>query len=246
MKNVTGLDLVKLMSGAFGTLGALTEVTFKVLPAPETEATLVLPGLDDQKAVGALSAALGTPFEITGAAHLPPNGSEPARTVIRIEGFAASVADRSKRLAAGNAVFAGATILDGDASRALWRDVRDLIALAAPPGVPVWRLSLKPGDAPNAVQAIRRAFDCRVLYDWGGGLVWLAGGKGDDAGAAVVRGAVAAHGGYATLVRAPADVRNNVDVFQPQPAPLMTLTRSLKAAFDPAGILNPGRMYAGV
>jgi glycolate oxidase FAD binding subunit len=221
-------------------------VTFKVLPTPETEATLVLSGRDDRQAVTLLSAALGTPFEITGAAHLPRDGSEPARTAIRIEGFAASVDVRAKRLSSTSGAFAGATTLDKAASQALWLSVRDLGALGAPADAPVWRLSLKPGDAPVAVEAIRRAFDCRVLYDWGGGLVWLAGGTGADAGAETVRAAIAPLGGYATLVRAPADMRNTVDVFQPQPAPIMALTRKLKATFDPAGVLNPGRMYAGI
>jgi glycolate oxidase FAD binding subunit len=96
------------------------------------------------------------------------------------------------------------------------------------------------------VDSVRRSFECRVLYDWGGGLLWLAGGEGPDAGAAVIRATVATGGGHATLVRAPADVRNAVEVFQPLAPPLMELTRKLKASFDPAGILNPGRMVAGL
>ena len=199
-----------------------------------------------RQAVAALSAALGTPFSVSGAAHVPAGDGEAARTCIRVEGFAASVADRTKRLAAPPGPFAGAMVLRDEQSAALWRGVRDLDALAAPAGAPVWRISVKPGDGPAVAEAARRAFDARVLYDWGGGLVWIAGGTGIDAGAAVVREAVAAVGGHATLVRAPDDLRNAVDVFQPLPAPLMDLTRKLKASFDPAGILNPGRMYAGV
>ena len=119
-------------------------------------------------------------------------------------------------------------------------------ALGAPADAPVWRLSVKPGDAPALVETLHRAFACRALYDWGGGLVWIAGGDGPDVGAEAIRAAVAAVGGHATLVRAPDDVRNAVDVFQPLPEPLMALTRKLKESFDPAGILNPGRIYAGV
>jgi glycolate oxidase FAD binding subunit len=247
MKNVTGYDLVKFLAGSYGTLAVLSEVTFKVLPAPETEATLVASGLDETTAIAVLSAALGTPFSVTGAAHVPGTGGELARTCVRIEGFADSVADRARRMKTMVQALAGAAILDEAQSSALWTEVRDLQALAGPPVTPVWRISVKPTDGPRVVELIRRSFDCRVLYDWGGGLVWLAGGEGPDAGAAIIRVAVAAiGGGHATLVRAPADVRNAVEVFQPLAPPLMELSRKLKASFDPAGILNPGRMVAGL
>ncbi len=246
MKNVTGYDLVKFAAGSYGTLAVLTEVTFKVLPTPETEATLVIEGLDDAAGIAALSGALGTPFSVTGAAHIPLSPGAPARTCIRLEGFAASVADRAGRLRTLPGPFAGALLFDEADSIALWQSIRDLGALAPRQNAPVWRLSVKPGDAPAIVDALHRAFECRALYDWGGGLVWIAGGDGADAGAEAVRKAIAATGGHATLVRAPDDVRNAVDVFQPLPAPLMDLTRKLKASFDPAGILNPGRMYAGI
>ncbi len=246
MKNVTGYDLVKFLAGSYGTLAVLTEVTFKVLPAPETEATLVIEGLDDAGAIAALSAALGTPFSVTGAAHIPLNSRRLGRTCIRLEGFAASVVDRTDRLRWKPGPFNGAARLDAKQSARLWRSIRDADVLEAPADVPVWRLSVKPGDAPALVETLHRAFACRALYDWGGGLVWIAGGDGPDVGAAAIRAAVAAVGGHATLVRAPDDVRNAVDVFQPLPEPLMALTRKLKESFDPAGILNPGRIYAGV
>jgi glycolate oxidase FAD binding subunit len=246
MKNVTGYDLVKFLAGSFGTLAVLSEVTFKVLPASETEATLVVSGLDDARAVAALAAALGSPFSVTGAAHLAATGNRVARTVVRIEGFAPSVAYRSERLRDVLAEFGRADILPKDMSEKVWLAVRDLDALAAPPDAPVWRVSVKPSAGPSVAAAARKAFDCRVLYDWGGGLVWIAGGPGRDAGAAVIRAAVKAAGGHATLIRAPDDVRLAVEVFEPPAPALMMLTRKLKESFDPTGILNPGRMYAGV
>jgi glycolate oxidase FAD binding subunit len=247
MKNVTGYDLVKFLAGSYGTLGILSEVTFKVLPVPETEATIVIPGLDDGTAVRALSAALTSPWSVTGAAHLPPYEQETARTLIRIEGFEASVRERRDKLVAALASFGKAEAVPADASAAIWKSVRDAAALGAQKRAVIWRISVRPGDGPKVVAELRRTLPCRVLYDWGGGLVWVsATDTGDSAGAMVVREAVRKAGGHATLVRAPDHVRLAVDVFEPQPAPVMDLTRKLKATFDPEGILNPGRMYAGV
>jgi len=84
------------------------------------------------------------------------------------------------------------------------------------------------------------------MYDWAGGLIWAALPAADDAGAALVRSTVAAAGGYATLIRAPAAVRAAIDVFAPEPAALAALTKRVRESFDPRGVLNAGRMWAGV
>ena len=246
MKNVTGYDLVKALAGSHGTLGVLSEVTFKVQPVPETEATLAITGLSDNQAVAAMSAALGSPFSVTGAAHSPADESEPARTYLRLDGFAASVTYRAAQLRALLSDFGPADILESRTSASLWLTILDIDGLSAPLSTPIWRVSVKPSDGPAIAATARAAFTARILYDWGGGLLWIAGGEGDDAGAEVIRAAVRAVGGHATLVRAPDTVRNAVEVFQPLPAPVMDVTRKLKAVFDPAGILNPGRMYAGI
>jgi glycolate oxidase FAD binding subunit len=246
MKNVTGYDLVKLLAGSHGTLAVLTEVTFKVVPAPETEVTLALAGLDDATAIAALSAALGSPWSVSGAAHLPAFDRQVARTLVRLEGFAASVVERAKKLGDMLASFGKSEQLPAPASRGIWRVVRDLDALGAEPTQPIWRISVRPSDGPAIAQAVTRALAARILYDWGGGLVWIAVGETRDAGASVVRSAVGGVGGHATLYRAPASIREKVDVFEPLAAPVMDLTRRIKHAFDPAGILNPGRMYADV
>jgi glycolate oxidase FAD binding subunit len=247
MKNVTGLDLVKLMAGSWGTLGFLTEVTFKVLPRPERVATLALSRLDDARAIAALCAAVASPFEVTGATHLPAalDGAG-GRTLLRIEGFSLSVdhrLDALRRLLKG---FGAVDVVEGEAADALWRAVRDVAHLAEPRGRCVWRVSTAPTKGPAVAAAVARARDARWFYDWSGGLLWIATDATDDAGAAAVRAAVRAEGGHATLVRAPAELRAAVEVFEPLSAPLMQLTAGIKAAFDPAGILNPGRMYAGV
>jgi glycolate oxidase FAD binding subunit len=247
MKNVTGLDLVKLMAGSWGTLGFLTEVTFKVLPKAERVATLVLDGLDDGRAIEALSLALGSPFEVSGAAHLPATlGDAGGRTLVRIEGFSTSVDYRLGELRRLLKRFGGGEVMDGEAAVALWREVRDVRALVEPRDRAVWRVSTAPTKGPDIVARIARGLEARWFYDWGGGLIWIAVDAAGDAGAAAIRAAVAQAGGHATLVRAPAEVRAAVAVFEPLPEPLMRVTAGIKAALDPAGIFNPGRMYAGV
>jgi len=247
MKNVTGLDLVKGLSGSWGTLGFFTEVVFKVLPRAERIATLVFRGLDDARAVEALSMALGSPFEVTGAAHLPANlDGAGARTLIRIEGFSVSIDYRLGELRRLLKRFGAAEVIEGEAAAALWRSIRDVELLAEPRDQAVWRVSTAPTDGPALMAQVTRATDARGFYDWGGGLLWISTPAAGDAGAAAIRSAVRTASGHATLVRAPAEVRAAVDVFEPLSEPLMRITAGLKAAFDPAGVLNPGRMYAGV
>jgi len=243
MKNVTGLDLVKLVCGAHGTLGLLTEVTFKLLPRPERTGTLVLDGLSDADAVAAMSAALATPFEVSAAAHLP--GQAP-RTLLRVEHFANSVDYRLAELRKHLARFGGARTLFDDEATALWREIRDGAPLRAAPDEAVWRVSLPPSRAASFVAELNAAGLARDhFYDWGGGLVWLATSIEAVASGAVHKAAALARG-HATLVRAPQDARAQAQVFQPLARPLMELSARVKASFDPARVLNPGRMYAGV
>jgi glycolate oxidase FAD binding subunit len=246
MKNVTGLDLVKLLAGSWGTLGFLTEVTFKVLPRPERMSTLLMRGLDDRSAIEALSQALGSPFDITGAAHVPGPDRQGARTLIRLEGFTVSVDYRLNELRRLLKGFEGADILEGKGANALWQSVRDATLLVGQGDRAIWRVSTAPTRGPDLAARVARAIDAQWFYDWGGGLVWLSTSANGDAGAAAIREATQVLGGHATLVRAPAEIRASVDVFEPQAEPVMALTRSIKASFDPAGILNPGRMYAGL
>jgi glycolate oxidase FAD binding subunit len=124
MKNVTGLDLVKLTCGAHGTLGLLTEVTFKLLPRPQAQATLVLDGLDDARAIAAMGSALSSPFEVSGAAHLPTgHDGSGAQTLLRLERDDVSLAYRAQKLVERLAPFGSVRRIDGEASAALWRDI---------------------------------------------------------------------------------------------------------------------------
>lgn len=257
VKNVTGYDICKLLAGSWGTLAALTDVTIKTLPRAETEASVLVLGLDDATAAKAMAAAMGSSCDVSGAAHLPaavaarasddvPIGH--AITALRLEGVAPSVLHRQRALEDLLRPYGALGSLDAGQSQALWRAVRDVIPFAAdgPAGErSVWRVSTTP--ALGSEIAARISPGVQLFYDWAGGLVWIAPPPNyQDSGATEVRGAVAEVGGHATLVRAPASVRAAVAVFQPQPDPLAALTKRVKTSFDPNGVLNPGRMWAGV
>jgi glycolate oxidase FAD binding subunit len=246
-KNVTGLDLVKLNGGAHGTLGVLTEVTFKVLPTPEDLGTLVLSGLGDAAAVAALSTALTSPFQPTGAAHLPAGiAGDKALTLIRIEGVGASVAYRLDALRTMLKSLGAGELRDREHSAKLWQDIRDCAFLTMPRDAAVWRVSVAPAEGAKVTDAIQKTLATRYYYDWGGGLIWLSVDAAGDAGSAAIRQAVAAFGGHATLVRASAETRTKTSVFEPLTEPLMKITAGIKASFDPDRLMNPGLMYAGI
>jgi glycolate oxidase FAD binding subunit len=258
VKNVTGYDLCKLIAGSWGTLAVMTDVTIKTLPRPETEATVLVLGLDAARAGSAMAAAMGSSCDVAGAAHLPAavaaralkdvvNGQ--SVTALRLEGVAPSVAHRKGTLEGLLKPFGTLVALDAMPSAALWAAIRDVTPFAAnsPAGERiVWRLSTAPMQGAAAAQLIAQKTDAEFLFDWAGGLVWAALAPSDDAGAAIVRAAVATCGGHATLIRAPAAARAAVAAFEPEPDGLAALSRRVKQSFDPQGVLGPGRMWAGV
>ena len=239
----------------------MTEVTLKVMPKPESERTLVLAGLDDVTANRAMTAALGSPYDVSGAAHLPSSvfGSAAgalarlgavgrALTLLRLEGIAASVADRAGSLGKALAAFGAVEMLQDDASAAVWAEIRDVEPFAASGARglwPVWRIVCPPASGGALGKALARESEGDVIYDWGGGLIWAALPPKPDAQAALVRARVDAAGGHAALIRASDDVRRRVDVFNPQPGGLAALSERIRNSFDPKTILNRGRMLRG-
>jgi glycolate oxidase FAD binding subunit len=258
VKNVTGYDLCKLLAGSWGTLAAMSEVIVKTLPKAPGEETVLVLGLDAATAAAAMAASMRSACDVSGAAHLPANvasfaatvaGAGTAVTALRLEGVAPSVAHRKRMLQALLKPYGALGEIEDAASRALWRAIRDVTPFAAArlgPEHPLWRISTAPTRGAVVGAAIAAESDAELLYDWAGGLVWAALPIQDDAGASLVRRAVAASGGHATLIRAPLAVRASLDVFEPQPTALAGLTKRVKESFDPAGVLNRGRMYAGV
>ena len=257
VKNVTGYDVSKLVAGSWGTLAVLTTVTIKTLPRPQTQATVAVSGLDDATAVRAMAAAMATSCDVSSAAHLPAAvaarsglGTATGRslTLLRLEGVAPSVDHRKATLLAAMKAFGAVELRDEEASRGLWGEIRDVTPFTAADvsGRPVWRIVTAPSRGAELVGMVAGAAEAEVLYDWAGGLIWVMLAPSDDAGAALIRRAVNVCGGQATLIRAPAATRAAVDVFSPQEPGLASLTKRVKQGFDPNGVLNPGRMWAGV
>lgn len=254
VKNVTGYDLMKVMAGSYGTLAAMTDVTVKVLPRPEKTYTALVFGLEDAMALQAMTLALNSSHEVSGAAHLPAAAARRsgvarvaecggAVTAIRVEGPGPSVVYRCNELRETLGRFGETEELHSQNSLAFWREVRNVQPFVEERERSVWKVSVAPSSGADVAINVP---DSEVFYDWGGGLVWLSLPTGEDSGAAAVRSAVAGLGGHANLVRAPEQVRASVAVFQLQDSAMAALTRRVKESFDPRHILNPGRMYAGV
>lgn len=256
MKNVTGYDLNKGLSGSWGTLCVFSEITLKVIPRFETSVTLIVQGLDDPLAINALCDAVASPYEVSGAVHLqkaPASllsdekiaGLNTSITAVRLESFDASVKYRSAQLRTQLSCYGDVMELSGIQSDHFWRDMRQLQFLSKSKA-PIWRVSTAPKNGPVLVNEIERIFPVKVAYDWSGGLVWLEVPESSDVSASDIRRSLAHLGGHATLIRANTDVRTRTEVFHPISGALARLTHGIKNHFDPNHILNPERMYAGL
>jgi glycolate oxidase FAD binding subunit len=228
VKNVTGYDLPKLVTGSWGRLVAMTELTLKVLPAPREQRTLVLRGLDPAAAVAALARALGSAAEVSASAYLP-RWSGDALTAIRLDGFPSSIEARADTLAR---LLGGLDTLDGTDGAALWDAVRHATPL--PSDKPLWRIIVPAKEAATVVGTLG---ETDWLFDWAGGLIWLASAADPQA----IRAAASKAGGHATLIRADAAMRAIVPTLHPQAAPLAALETRVRRAFDPNGVFETGR-----
>ena len=256
MKNVTGYDVARGLAGSWGTLAAFCDVTFKVLPWPDDAVTLLFPNLLEEIANEMMCAAMGLPYEISGAVHLPVDLAArlehdglrqygTSLTALRLENTTQSVGYRSRKVMDHLKAYGEPLQLDLQDPFAFWGELRRLSVFPMNDACR-WRISTPPSNGAKVVDAIRRHMSINAMYDWSGGLIWAEVPAAADAGASDVRRAVATHGGHATLIRAEVPVRAEVDVFQPPEPAVGRITQKLKQVFDPYGIFNPGRMYSSM
>jgi glycolate oxidase FAD binding subunit len=258
VKNVTGFDLSKLIAGSHGTLAVITEATIKVLPTPEKTRTVLVrwaqDGIYDHGGIKAMSDSMTSAHEVSSAAHLPAALAKlssvefvaetgRAITAVRVEGPEPSVEHRCRELRKLLSIYGATEELHSANSEVFWQEIRDVKHFTHEMHRHIWRLSVPPSEGSRVALKILEGNPGEALYDWGGGLVWLALEPKDNAHADVVRRYVNEVGGHATLFRAPDDVRRQVHVFQPLEGPITDITKRIKEGFDPHGILNPGRMY---
>ena len=259
VKNVTGYDLPKLLTGSYGTLGVLSEITIKTQPCPEDTCTILVPGLGDQQAIRLLIAATHSGQEGSGFAYLPvavaqkliKSGPDKDCALIRLEGDLASLDARMRAMVKDLGSLdskTGYEILPSQASLQLWQDIRDGVVFQdLDRKASVWRISCPPAQGADLVAAIyaKSVPILRHYHDWAGGLIWLAvANQPVDGYAKAIRACCAKFGGYATLIRGNRKLRSNIAVFPPQPSVLAALNAQIKQAFDPKKILNPGRIRA--
>ena len=255
MKNVTGYDLSKLMTGSFGTLAVMDEITLKTLPRPETSCSLIVQVDDFAAATSKIASLFATPHEPGSAAILPAELARQAGLhldkdtgkdrvscviVVRLEGIDISIADRLANLQR----LTGGDRLEATDSESLWAKIRDVRLFSAPVR-DVWKISCPPAAAASVIDTIKASHDISYFADWAGGLIWMTGGT-DTLGTDLRQALAGFGGGFAMLVRDSGTTRQVIPPFQPLSRPMLALHKRVKAAFDPLAVLNAGRMHDGI
>jgi len=255
IKNVTGYDLAKLLTGSWGTLSVVTEICCKVLPAPDTAATLALPGASRREVLECIAALAGSPWEITGLACFPEKtvpafrrelGLEGELGLARLEGSPASIRERIAAMERAGLLTAVHQVFEAEVSGRIWRAVRDVEVFAGDSrATAVLKLSIPPASLLDVTRVIDQLGGCEWYADAAGGWLWVAicQGSSEDKISALRR-EIAAVSGSAVLYRAPPAIKRHVGIQPPAPAALAALTQRIKHAFDPYNLFNPGRLDA--
>jgi len=262
VKNVTGYDLSKLICGSYGTLVALTEITFKVLPAPAESKTLIIHNQKLEPATFLLNQAISSPNDISGAAFFPREPKIPgckmdidnifklndlkqegSITAIRIEGSKNSIEDRIQNLIDELKIINfSISILDTYQSEIFWKKVKNL-EFFYPSKNSILRIVIPPSECSQLIYQLSDKF--KYSIDWGGALVWMEAFELSEEMFESIRKKVINHGGYLTMIKNSDYLPYVEDVFTIN-SDRFNISQNIKKSFDPKRILNPGKMYTGI
>ena len=262
VKNVTGYDLSKLICGSYGTLVALTEITFKVLPLPEESKTLVINNQKIEKAVHFLDKSISSSNDISGAVFFPDrpmiSGSsmnientfklndlkqEGSITAIRIEGSKNSIDHRIENLINELQITnLNVSILEVHQSEVFWNKVKALEFFSNSKNS-IIRIVIPPSECVNLIYQFSSKF--KYYLDWGGALMWLEVFELSEEMFESIRKKVVKRGGYVTMIKNSNYLPYVEDVFTIS-SERFNISQNIKKSFDPKRILNPGKMYTGI
>ncbi|NKB39359.1 MAG: FAD-binding protein [Gammaproteobacteria bacterium] len=256
IKNVTGYDLSKLLTGSWGTLSIVTELSFKVLPAPATSNSIAISGLDVDAAMDLISRVAQSQLQISGLAFIPASTLENIDCdefsleqrdlcLMRLEGSALSISERSKALVKLIAGSGNVTNFENEASMSLWQLIRNPhTLLSAGESRCVLKMSIAPANAKSIIRQLSSFDDCHWYVDAAGAWLWISLSETNAVNhIKTLRQSLSNGLGSAILYKAPSHIKQDVGIFSEMSSGLTSLTHRIKDSFDPNHILNPDRLY---
>ena len=254
VKNVTGYDLSKLVTGSFGTLLVLSEITFKVLPLQTDTKTIIVSGLALERSLGIMGSAMDSSNDPSGLVFYPDNFrnnfvfndlTHPGSiTAIRVEGTKTSTEQRINNLIQGlDLIDKNITVLDSTQSEIFWEDTRALKVFSKNQKN-ILRAVIPPSETVNLINRLK-AFHPNYFIDWGGSLIWLELDYLSNQKIDQIRKRVLDAGGYLTVIKSPTNIKSSSEIFTIDPIKFK-ISQNLKRSFDPKRIFNPGKMYTGI
>ncbi len=262
VKNVTGYDLSKLVCGSYGTLVALTEITFKVLPAPEESKTLIIHNQKIESAIHLLNSSIGSSNDVSGAIFLPKEPEVPgcvmdiettfklndlkhdgSLTAIRIEGSKKSIEQRTQNLINELKISnLNISILAAHQSEIFWNKVKNLEFFFSSKNS-IIRIAIPPSECVQLSYLFLNKF--KYFVDWGGALMWIEAFELSEEMFESIRKKVVNLGGYLTMIKNSEYLPYVEDVFTIN-STRFNISQNIKKSFDPKRIFNPGKMYTGI
>jgi len=254
VKNVTGYDLSKLVTGSFGTLLALSEITLKVLPLQTDTKTIIISDLALEHSMGIMGSSLSSSHDPSGAVFYPGSlrnnftfndlTHQGSITAIRIEGTKISTEQKANNFFKDLSLEEKkTTILDKTQSEIFWEDTRALKVFSKSQKN-ILRVVIPPSETVNLITRLK-TFHPSYFIDWGGSLIWLELDYLSNQKVDQIRRRVLNAGGYLTVIKSPANIKSSYEIFTIDPIKFK-ISQNLKKSFDPKRIFNPGKMYTGI